>query len=268
MKKIETRTYVAKGIEARDDSGVLTLCGYAAMFDSPSYPLPFVETIQRGAFTKTLSESPDVRLLINHDGLPLARTKSGTLTLTEDELGLYFVASLPDTQEARDLHTLVSRKDIDQMSFAFRVIRQVWSDDRQKRLLTEISLQDGDVSVVTYPAYAATSAEARSMKDKVESTLSKLNSFQQYRAAENQPGKQVAFTKALEGLAELIQIEAGELKDGENEMYSLESLLNAVESLLTWQVDENWEWNISPVATNEVEPRKISLRLAQAINNQ
>jgi hypothetical protein len=47
------------------------------------------------------------------------------------------------------------------MSFAFRVIRQNWSKDRTERTLTEVSLADGDVSIVTYPAYTATSVEAR-----------------------------------------------------------------------------------------------------------
>jgi hypothetical protein len=47
------------------------------------------------------------------------------------------------------------------MSFAFRVIRQKWNDDRTERMLTEVSLSDGDVSIVTYPAYPATSVEAR-----------------------------------------------------------------------------------------------------------
>jgi len=47
------------------------------------------------------------------------------------------------------------------MSFAFRVIRQKYNDDRSQRTLTEVSLADGDVSVVTYPAYPTTSVEAR-----------------------------------------------------------------------------------------------------------
>jgi HK97 family phage prohead protease len=87
-------------------------------------PLPFIERIAPGAFRKTLTETPDVRLLINHEGLPLARTKNGTLRLKEDDAGLYMDADLPDTQAARDLYTLVERGDVDQMSFAFRVIRQ------------------------------------------------------------------------------------------------------------------------------------------------
>jgi hypothetical protein len=83
------------------------------------------------------------------------------LSLTEDERGLRFDAELADTQEARDIYTLVQRGDVDQMSFAFRVIRQNWSKDKTERTLTEVSLADGDVSVVTYPAYPTTSVEAR-----------------------------------------------------------------------------------------------------------
>ncbi|MGA1707023.1 MAG: HK97 family phage prohead protease, partial [Candidatus Nanopelagicaceae bacterium] len=161
MKKIERRTYNVRNVEARSEDGSMKLAGYAAVFNDPSLPLPFRESIAPGAFRKTLSETPDVRLLINHEGLPLARTKNNTLILREDEKGLYFEAELANTQEARDIYTLVERGDIDQMSFAFRVIRQKWSDDRSTRVLTEVSLADGDVSMVTYPAYPTTSVMAR-----------------------------------------------------------------------------------------------------------
>lgn len=162
MKKIERRTYVVQDVEARQaEDGVMRLSGYAAVFNDASVPLPFKERIAPGAFRKTLTEMPDVRLLINHEGLPLARTKNGTLKLTEDDRGLRFDAELADTQEARDIYTLVQRGDVDQMSFAFRVIRQNWSKDKTERTLTEVSLADGDVSVVTYPAYPTTSVEAR-----------------------------------------------------------------------------------------------------------
>lgn len=162
MKKIERRTYVVQDVEARQaEDGVMRLSGYAAVFNDASVPLPFKERIAPGAFRKTLTEMPDVRLLINHEGLPLARTKNGTLKLTEDDRGLRFDAELADTQEARDIYTLVNRGDVDQMSFAFRVIRQNWSKDKTERTLTEVSLADGDVSVVTYPAYPTTSVEAR-----------------------------------------------------------------------------------------------------------
>ena len=162
MKKIERRTFTVRDVEARQaEDGKMRLSGYAAVFNESSVPLPFKESIAPGAFRKTLSETPDVRLLINHEGLPVARTKNGTLTLTEDDRGLYMDAEIADTSEGRDLYKLVERGDVDQMSFAFRVIRQKWSEDRSRRVLTEVSLADGDVSVVTYPAYPTTSVEAR-----------------------------------------------------------------------------------------------------------
>jgi HK97 family phage prohead protease len=162
MKKTERRTFTVRDIEARQaEDGTMRMAGYAAVFNEASLPLPFIERIAPGAFTKTLQETPDVRLLVNHEGLPMARTKNGTMRLSEDEKGLFFEAELANTQEARDLYTLVERGDVDQMSFAFRVIRQNWSKDRTERTLTEVSLADGDVSIVTYPAYPATSVEAR-----------------------------------------------------------------------------------------------------------
>jgi hypothetical protein len=160
-KKIERRTYSVRDVEARADGDGMRLAGYAAVFNDASVPLPFKESIAPGAFRKTLSETPDVRMLINHEGLPVARTKNGTLKLEEDDRGLRFEADLADTQEGRDIYELVKRGDVDQMSFAFRVIRQKWNDDRSRRVLTEVSLADGDVSVVTYPAYPTTTVEAR-----------------------------------------------------------------------------------------------------------
>ena len=160
-KKIERRTYSVRDVEARADGDGMRLAGYAAVFNDASVPLPFKESIAPGAFRKTLSETPDVRMLINHEGLPVARTKNDTLKLYEDDRGLRFEAELADTQEGRDIYELVKRGDVDQMSFAFRVIRQKWNDDRSRRVLTEVSLADGDISVVTYPAYPTTTVEAR-----------------------------------------------------------------------------------------------------------
>jgi uncharacterized protein len=170
-KKIERRTFNVRDVEVRAEDGKMRLSGYAAVFNDSSVPLPFKESIAPGAFRKTLSETPDVRLLINHEGLPLARTKNGTLKLEEDERGLRFDADLADTQEGRDIYELVKRGDVDQMSFAFRVIRQKWNDDRSRRVLTEVSLADGDVSVVTYPAYPTTTVEAREHLKKAISAI-------------------------------------------------------------------------------------------------
>ena len=127
----------------------------------------YTETIARGAFRKSLAGQPDVMLLVNHDGFPLARTTlpagmPGHLSLTEDVRGLYFDAQLDrGDPDAQALMRKVGSGLMDQCSFAFRVIKQDWSDDRSQRTIHEVSLDRGDVSVVNYGASPMTSVDAR-----------------------------------------------------------------------------------------------------------
>ena len=255
MKKIERRTYTVRNVETRkEDDGKMRLSGYAAVFNNASVPLPFIEYIAPGAFRKTLSETPDVRLLINHEGLPLARTKNGTLTLTEDEVGLRFDAELPDTNEARDLYTLIERGDVDQMSFAFRVIRQKFNKDRSERTLTEVSLSDGDVSVVTYPAYPTTSVEAR------EHLARAIQAVKEGRevSGESLIVLQSVFEKMSEGheyVMEAVEMMAA-LVGAQEEPVEDEAAVHEDEDELE-----------AIMETEAATPRSISLRLAKALVN-
>jgi HK97 family phage prohead protease len=255
MKKIERRTFTVRNIETRQESdGTMRLAGYAAVFNDSSVPLPFSERIAPGAFRKTLSETPDVRLLINHEGLPLARTKNNTLMLTEDGTGLYIDAILPDTTEARDLWTLVQRGDVDQMSFAFRVIRQSWNKERTERTLTEVSLADGDVSVVTYPAYPTTTVEAR------QRLALAMEAIKEGRALDGES------TLVINTILDKVSESFDSLEEGKSMLevlLGLDTMTPAVEV-------ENPEVELMP--TSEVMPptvagRSISLRLAKAIIN-
>lgn len=141
-----------------DDDKPLTFRGYAAVFNSPSEPLPFIETIAPGAFKRSLNSGREVRMFINHNSdQVLASTRSGTLTLAEDERGLYVEAELPPTTYGRDLAVLMQRGDVHSMSFGFSVPNggDSWSDDGSSRELREVILHE--VSVVTgFPAYPAT----------------------------------------------------------------------------------------------------------------
>lgn len=153
--------YTNLELRALDDSeDGWTVRGYAAVFDSPSEPLPWTEYVRKGAFRKTIKDGADVRLLIDHTGVPLARTKSGTLTLKEDERGLFMEAQLdPANPDAVKMRSALMRGDVSQMSFAFETIKDAWNKDRTVRELREVKLHD--VSIVTYPAYEETSAEIR-----------------------------------------------------------------------------------------------------------
>lgn len=162
VKQADEKRFVAfTNLEARQDGEGNNLIGYASVFDSPSEPMPFVEYVRKGAFAKTLNDGADVRLLIDHEGVPLARTKSGTLMLEEDDRGLRVEASLdPMNPDAARVISAMKRGDISQMSFAFRTIKDNWNSDRSVRELKEVQLYD--VSVVTFPAYEETVAEIRS----------------------------------------------------------------------------------------------------------
>lgn len=159
------RSMPFRGVELRaapDGTGasVLRFTGYACVTDSP-YEMSdwlgdYTEVVRSGAFGKTTAEA-DVPFKVNHEGITLARTKSGTMRLSEDSTGLLVEADLdPASPAVATLRSAMDRGDVDEMSFAFRVVRQEWSPDYTQRDITEVNLNKGDVSVVNYGANPAT----------------------------------------------------------------------------------------------------------------
>lgn len=157
------------------DQPTRTLIGYAALFNRPTTigtgKLRFVERVAPGAFSRSIQEA-DVRLLVNHDpNHVLARTQNGTLRLQEDELGLRVEADLdPTDPEAALWIARIERGLVNQMSFAFDVVKDEWNleVDPPERTLQDVWLWD--VSVVTFPAYVETMVSVR-MADDVREAL-------------------------------------------------------------------------------------------------
>ena len=166
----ERRSLSVKELRVQRDAGKApVIVGWAALFGSPSQDLGgFVEQIDPAAFDWTLGESPDVRALIDHNSsLVLGRTTAGTLRLKTDAKGLKVEIDPPDTGYANDLLVSMERGDVDQMSFGFRVIEDSWDyteDELPMRTLRKVDLDQGDVSVVTYPAYISTKVSVRAME--------------------------------------------------------------------------------------------------------
>jgi len=155
VAKLETRTNPTH-FEIRElEDGGLRFEGYAAVFNSPSEPLPFTERIAPGAFARSIRSRNNIMMLWNHDaGQPLASTRAGTMTLTEDDRGLKVTADLAPTSLGRDISTLVSTRVIDSMSFGFSVVRDSWNRDGTERTLESVRLFE--VSLVSFPAYEGT----------------------------------------------------------------------------------------------------------------
>jgi hypothetical protein len=161
---IVRRAYPVR-LEARAKAGadgVSTISGYASVVDEPYEMWDFLgsysEVVRSGAFTKTLSETPQVQLLLNHSGLAMAYTKAGTLRLAEDSTGLHMEADVTTARsDVQDMLLALADGSVDEMSFAFRVTRQMWSPDYDQRDILEVDLHRGDVSVVNFGANPATS---------------------------------------------------------------------------------------------------------------
>lgn len=159
-------------VEVRDvegDSRSVSISGYAVVYGKGSQDLGgFVEIIAAGAFTENLAANPDVRMLIEHghaDALPLARTTSGTLKLTEDATGIRFETSLdltdPDVQR---VVPKLRRGDVTGMSFGFWTDDNTWAEVDGVIVRTVTKARISEISIVGDPAYLDSSVALRSMK--------------------------------------------------------------------------------------------------------
>ena len=160
----QTRSITAK-FETREDAAGRHIAGYFAVFNT-TYNIAhgLSESIAPGAFTRTLIEQPDVRALINHDTtLVVGRTKASTLTLREDDHGLFGdILINPKDQDAMNAWERVNRGDVDQCSFGFDIVSEETEfreDGSIHWTIKDVDLYE--VSVCTFPAYEATSVQAR-----------------------------------------------------------------------------------------------------------
>jgi hypothetical protein len=136
----------------------------------------FVEIIAPSAFSKTLADNSDVKLLYSHDSNKvLARVKNGSLILRNTESGLEFEATLNNTSFALDAYEQVKSNTVDALSFGFQVIQDDWATEgvTQIRTLKEVKLLEVS-AIVAFPAYPFTSSEVRGIElNKLETILSK-----------------------------------------------------------------------------------------------
>jgi HK97 family phage prohead protease len=153
-------------LELRDaDDSDPVIRGYATVYGAEydvfgGPPYGFREIVEAGATAKSIQERDEVYLFFDHEGLPLAATKAGTLTLTSDSRGLYNEAR-PDRASpySMEIVSRLARGELDAMSFAFEVTDDEWSDDLMQRSIRQVKLFD--VSVVSFPANPATEVGLR-----------------------------------------------------------------------------------------------------------
>ena len=174
-KQIEVRCQTS---ELRTNAESRTIVGYAVKFERWSEPIMgwFKEQIARDAFSEC--DVTDVIMCFNHniDSI-LARTTSGTLTISTDDEGLRFEFEAPATTMGNDMLELVRRGDISKCSFKFTVEEDEWRyadkdngleyDERTIRRIGKLY----DVSLVVYPAYSDTEAGVRHLEERKQQFL-------------------------------------------------------------------------------------------------
>lgn len=168
-RKVEFRRGVPlRELRAEGEGESRKLTGYAAVFDSETViGEMFREVIRPGAFAKTLRESDQVALFDHNTGMPLGRKSRGTLALEENDKGLRVEVVPPANTWGDDVYEAVKRGDVEGMSFAFATVKERWDEGQTREgklpLREILEARLFEVSFVTFPAYEATEAEARSI---------------------------------------------------------------------------------------------------------
>lgn len=168
MKNIELRFNNFENVIDEND-GKLRVSGYVNEVEKFSHTLgtrkKFKEKICRGTFKRALEKGNDIHFLAEHDDNKiLASTRNNSLTLVEDEKGLFMTAEISPTSYGKDYHTLINDGILRNMSFGFSVDKDKWKkshDGIYTREITDLTLYE--VSVVTNPAYPQSSIQARGM---------------------------------------------------------------------------------------------------------
>ena len=143
--------------------------GYAVLFNTESVDLGgFIEVIKPNALDGV--DLSAVQLIYGHENNSiLARVDSGNLTLTVDETGLFFVATLADTSLANDVYQDILAGNLKGMSFGFTIPEDGddWIFDQGDTAVHVVN-QIGDVVEITItpnPAYQDTSVSVKRSLD-------------------------------------------------------------------------------------------------------
>lgn len=161
-------------VKVRETEAGPAIHGYGIVYDRDSHVLtgdddkPFVERIHPRALEKLLASGPDVRALGNHDpNMLLGRTKTGTLTLRSDDVGVHYEIKPPKSAIGDYFLEVIRRGDMDGSSFGFNVApggdRWDMATDPPTRTVTEIR-DLFDIGPATFPAYQDTTVAARALR--------------------------------------------------------------------------------------------------------
>lgn len=189
-------------IELREtEDGKRSIYGYAVKWKQLSeklgYSFRFREKFVKGAFADSLRNDKQKALWNHNSDFVLGSTKSGTLSLVEDEIGLRFNIDLPENTWGKDAYESIKRGDVDGVSFGFKKEVDEWDESDPDNVIRTIKKAKlFEVSPTPFPAYPQTEVQARSVEEPYKEYLeSKKASFESDWKAENLRMKMNHYTK-------------------------------------------------------------------------
>lgn len=140
--------------DAENGKKELVVRGYPILFNTPTkvwdwYYGEIEEVILPQAMDGV--DLSNVFLLYGHDMNRVVGRTGKNMRLEVDETGVFMECALPDTQDARDLYTLISSGIVDGMSFWLRTHDQV-NPSTLTRTVTKIE-ELPEVTITAFPAY-------------------------------------------------------------------------------------------------------------------
>ena len=159
MRKVQTGTVISNNIEVRKaDDGSIGLRGYAAVYDQVENG----EVLRPGTFARSIAHGGDVKLLLGHEGLPLASTRAGTMTVGEDDHGFWVDVEGLDVANPRaaELASILARGDVSDMSIGFVPVRESRMKDGTREIVEARVLE---CSIVTWGWYPGTEVSLKSL---------------------------------------------------------------------------------------------------------
>lgn len=160
---MEVRTFET---EIRATAEGRAIEGTAVVYNSLSQRMwGFREKVAPGAFAESLADSTrDVFALWNHKtDFPLASRASRTLTLQDTDKGLQFRFEVNDTMWGESAYRSIKDGIVTKMSFGFITVTDDWNTEDKEEIRTVTKAELYEISPVLFPAYTATSVEARSV---------------------------------------------------------------------------------------------------------
>ena len=209
QNKLEIRTLPVDMQTSQGDG--LKVQGYVNMTGSVSEVLTnpadgrqFRETILPHVFGEAVNEAQRVDFLYQHDKLAvLSSTENQSLSLVEDNNGLFMRATISETSWGKDTYQLIQDGIIKGMSFGMVVVDSNWAvceDGLPLRMINQIKLYE--VSAVRNPAYRSSTIEARDIDQVTDIEIPDNIEKREDNMAETEPKKPIEETKVAKDVVE------------------------------------------------------------------